>query len=123
MLNVLYSFSKAARSDPVIVVLRAGSGLSMAGGRVSSSKGMSSPSFDREVILRRRLGLHCWIVVVWYRNGRSVLDWEMRERDNARVVHEHIDIDKNAPAYAQSKTYNTSEGKDREQRVRSSYWS
>jgi len=36
---------------------------------------------------------HCWIVGVWYRNGRSVLLGETRERDNARTELEHIDMD------------------------------
>lgn len=48
-------------------------------------------------ILRRATGrvadCHCWIVGVWYRNGRSVLLGETRERDNARTELEHIDMD------------------------------
>lgn len=52
---------------------------------------------DRECMLRRAIGrvadCHCWIVGVWYRNGRSVLLGETRERDNARTELEHIDMD------------------------------
>jgi hypothetical protein len=33
------------------------------------------------------------MVTVWYKNGKSVLDGGTRERDNARNVFEHSDID------------------------------
>jgi hypothetical protein len=36
-------------------------------------------------------GFHCWIVGVWYRNGRSVLF--AGTRDRARIVFEHADMD------------------------------
>jgi hypothetical protein len=47
---------------------------------------------DRDEMLRRVLGraAGCWMVAVWYRNGRS----DPRERDIARIVCEHSDIDK-----------------------------
>ena len=40
-------------------------------------------------------GLHCWMVGVWYRNGRSVLFAGTRDRDSdrARIVLEHADMD------------------------------
>jgi hypothetical protein len=44
-------------------------------------------------VFGRVTGFHCWMVAVWYRNGRSVLDCETRERDIARNVCEHSDID------------------------------
>src|SRR5690349_13668172 len=48
-------------------------------------------------MLRRAMcwaaGFHCWIVGVWYRNGRSVLFAGTRDRDRARIVFEHADMD------------------------------
>jgi hypothetical protein len=53
---------------------------------------------DRDEMLRRVVGraagFHCWIVAVWYRNGRSVLGFGLRERDIARSVCGHSDIDR-----------------------------
>jgi hypothetical protein len=38
-------------------------------------------------------GFHCWMVAVWYKNGRSVLCVGVRDRESARRVFEHADID------------------------------
>jgi hypothetical protein len=71
VLNVLYSFSNAARSVPVIVVFEAGCDSSTVGGNVpsicskgmSSLKGLTSPLFGRDEMLRRAAGrvagFHC----------------------------------------------------------------
>ena len=95
---VRYSFWKAMRSTPVMVVARPGS-WSAAGDETSSAKGISSEPRERDRNVRCMAGrgaavVGCWIVVVWYKNGRSVLDVGARGREHARSVVEQIDIDK-----------------------------